>query len=330
MLRTEGHSIQLDGTETIILISPQSQHRLVIIDIGNKIPIVKSVAKPRWNFHKADWKRFSKLLDDAIRFIPPLSSNYERFVGLVIASAKKTIPRGHRDEYIPCWNEESDRLYREFLTNECQDTADKLLLSLDEARKNKWTQSVESMDFKHSSRKAWSLLRKLGSAKPPPPSKPTLDPNRIAAHMVNLSKGKTQKLFTMSIQKEYKALRSSTASNDQYSSPFSTSELNDAMKTLKGGTAAGVDEIYPEFLKNSGPNTRTWLKIFYSDILSSNNLPSPFKKSKIIALLKPHKPEDCPESYRPVALLSVSLKLLERLILNRIGPVIDRGFRSRL
>ena len=106
----------LPATRVVLKNFPQSQHRPVIIDIGNKIPIVKSVAKPRWNFHKADWKRFSKLLDDAIRFIPPLSSNYERFVGLVIASAKKTIPRGHRDEYIPCWNEESDRLYREFLT----------------------------------------------------------------------------------------------------------------------------------------------------------------------------------------------------------------------
>lgn len=313
----------LPATRVVLKNFPQSQHRPVVIDIGAKIPIVKSIPKPRWNFRRADWNKFSKRLDDAVRFIPPLPSNYDRFVGLIIASAKKTIPRGFRKEYIPCWNEDSDRLYNEFCTNESQETADELLLSLDEARKQEWASSVGNMDFKHSSRKAWCLLRKLGSAKPPPPNKPTLDPNSIAAHIVNISKAKCEKVFTRSIQNEYKVLRSTTTPNDQYSSPFTAFEINVALGAMKVGTAAGMDGIYTEFLKNSGPRTRTWLSSFYSNIMSSNQLPTAFKKSKIIALLKPHKPEELPQSYRPVSLLSVSLKLLERLILNRIGPKID-------
>ncbi|KAI5755895.1 uncharacterized protein LOC108253156 [Diaphorina citri] len=62
---------------------PHSQHRPVIIDVGIKVPLVSSVPKPRWNFQKADWKTYSKKLDDSIRFIPPISSNYRRFTKLV-------------------------------------------------------------------------------------------------------------------------------------------------------------------------------------------------------------------------------------------------------
>lgn len=70
--------------------------------------------------------------------------------------------------------------------------------------------------------------------------------------------------------------------------------------------------------------------------MDSGKLPSIFKRAKILALLKPKKPADDPKSYRPIALLSVCLKLLERLILNRIGPPIEAiipkeqaGFRPK-
>ncbi|KAJ8897529.1 hypothetical protein PR048_002876 [Dryococelus australis] len=59
-------------------------------------------------------------------------------------------------------------------------------------------------------------------------------------------------------------------------------------------------------------------------MLQSNRLPKSFKSTKIVAVQKPGKPADLPESYRPIALLSVMLKLFERLIYNRISPVIDR------
>lgn len=52
-------------------------------------------------------------------------------------------------------------------------------------------------------------------------------------------------------------------------------------------------------------------------------MPSFFKRSKIIAILKPSKPPDVPENYRPIALLSVTFKLLERIISELISHLID-------
>ena len=42
-----------------------------------------------------------------------------------------------------------------------------------------------------------------------------------------------------------------------------------------------------------------------------------------IAILKPNKPKDDPKSYRPISLLCIPYKIVERLIYNRISPVID-------
>lgn len=52
-------------------------------------------------------------------------------------------------------------------------------------------------------------------------------------------------------------------------------------------------------------------------------MPPIFKKAKIIAICKPGKPDHDADSYRPISLLGVCYKLLERLIFNRIGSIIE-------
>jgi hypothetical protein len=51
-----------------------------------------------------------------------------------------------------------------------------------------------------------------------------------------------------------------------------------------------------------------------NDVLSTANLPRSFKRSKVIFFLKPGKDGSDPAHYRPIALLGVVFKLLERLI----------------
>lgn len=77
--------------------------------------------------------------------------------------------------------------------------------------------------------------------------------------------------------------------------------------------------MYHEFIKHFGTNVKRWLCKFYSNILDSGVLPIEFKETKIIAILKPGKVNDRPESYSPIALISCCLKLLERMIYNRIS-----------
>lgn len=330
----DSEGFPLSITRKVLPAFPRSQHRPIILEVGLSIPIVTSVPRPRWNFRKANWTQFSTQLDSAIRFIPPIAQNY-RFNNLVINTAKKCVPRGYRKEYIPCWEEDADRLYAEFQETEDPEVAKELLKSLDIARKQRWIETVESIDLSHSSRQGWSLIRKLGGASKLMKTSSAMNADRVARRLVQSSKAPADKQFSRRVNRMYKALRKTTPRYSDISRQFSIVDINDAIVSVKNGKASGFDGIYPEFLTFSGPRTRLWLARFFSNVLSSNRLPPAFKKTKIIALLKPNKPEDLPDRYRPIALLSVVYKFLERLIFNRIESEIDKltpseqaGFRK--
>ena len=56
----------------------------------------------------------------------------------------------------------------------------------------------------------------------------------------------------------------------------------------------------------------------------TNSIPTRiWRKSRVVALLKPCKDPASPKSYRPISLLCHTLKLFERLILNRVAPFVD-------
>lgn len=104
---------------------------------------------------------------------------------------------------------------------------------------------------------------------------------------------------------------------------------------MKSGKAAVFDGVYGEFFKHSGPKTQTWLAMFFSDIVRSSNIPVLLKRAKIITILKPGKQGTNVSNYQSVSFLSITYKLLERLVLNRIQPEIEKilpveqaGFRK--
>ena len=68
-------------------------------------------------------------------------------------------------------------------------------------------------------------------------------------------------------------------------------ELEAAIKKLKSGKAPGRDNIRDS--------------------------------ATVVVLPKPNKPVQDPKSYRPISLLCVPFKILERLIHSRINPVVD-------
>ena len=89
-----------------------------------------------------------------------------------------------------------------------------------------------------------------------------------------------------------------------------------AFNDMKAGTSPGYDNMHPELLKHLGPYARRWLVGFFSRALNEKKLPKIWYRAKVFALAKPEKDPNLPASYRPISLLCVSYKLLERLILN--------------
>ena len=131
---------------------------------------VPSMPVKRWNFRKANWSHYIALTNKfAKTLLPPdsldVDAAYQDFCNIIKKAAKKTIPRGYRNNYIPCWDAECESLYKTFLQSPQGDdsslAATTLLAKLDRKRRDRWSEAVRSIDFSHSSRKAWSILNNL-------------------------------------------------------------------------------------------------------------------------------------------------------------------------
>ena len=73
------------------------------------------------------------------------------------------------------------------------------------------------------------------------------------------------------------------------SEEFTLHELNEAIKTLVNGKAAGIDDINAKLLKQLGSNCRKWLLKMFHACVRENNIPKVWRKAKTIAILKPGK-----------------------------------------
>lgn len=297
---------------------PKSQHRPVFLTVGTQIPTIKSLPASRWNLKKADWAGFRQSIDRNVRWVKPDLTNYERFTGIIMAAAKKHIPRGYRKDYIPAWSSECENLWREYKENGDATIGTKILQTLNEERNDRWKSLVESMDFKHSSRKAWDLLRKLNGGSLKMNTTTDVTPNQIASRLESTSKMPIDKRLIKRINRKLRKAKSRIKTSP-YGSDVTNEEVSAAITTIKPNRACGVDGIFPEFIINLGNRARKWLADFLTKCYKKPWTPKQWKFSKVRSVLKPGKPKNLVESYRPISLLCVCYKVFERIIHNRIA-----------
>ncbi|XGW24906.1 hypothetical protein V3C99_006392, partial [Haemonchus contortus] len=112
---------------------------------------------------------------------------------------------------------------------------------------------------------------------------------------------------------------------DEYIAPsVLPSEIRHAITSMKNCTAPGPDRIKPEHLKSIPPVIIKTLARLFTRYLSECKVPTSWKTSKTVLLYKKGDPDDI-GNYRPICLLSVIYKLFTRVILNRVGRILDEG-----
>ena len=107
-------------------------------------------------------------------------------------------------------------------------------------------------------------------------------------------------------------------------SAFSEEEYRKGIAALKYNKAAGKDDVMVEQLNNQGPRAHKWLQTILIKCLTENKIPKLWGQSKIFAILKSGKDSAIPKSYRPIYLLCHTYKLCERMILNRVTPLLEQ------
>ena len=104
---------------------------------------------------------------------------------------------------------------------------------------------------------------------------------------------------------------------------FSQREFTAALQHLKPGKAPGPDSICPELILHAGAALNFWLRDFLSSCLRRLKIPKIWRRALVVAIPKPAKPVGDPKSYRPISLLCVPYKILEKLIYASVEPLID-------
>ena len=117
--------------------------------------------------------------------------------------------------------------------------------------------------------------------------------------------------------------RATTPDAVNISDNFSQREFAAALQHLKPGKAPGPDSICPELILHAGAALKSWLRDFLSSCLRRLKIPKIWRRALVVAIPKPTKPVGDPKSYRPISLLCIPYKILERLIYARVEPLID-------
>lgn len=103
---------------------------------------------------------------------------------------------------------------------------------------------------------------------------------------------------------------------------FSPSEIKTFINNFPLGKSPGFDLITAEIARKLPHKAIIHLTHIFNAILRLTYIPTQWKFSIIIMFPKPNKPTENPASYRPISLLPFFSKLLEKLILKHIYPII--------
>ena len=215
--------------------------------------------------------------------LPPdsldVDAAYQDFCNIIKKAAKKTIPRRYRNNYIPCWNAECEFLYKTFLQSPQGDdsslAATALLSKLDRKQRDRWFEAVRSIDFSHSSRKAWSILNNLIGRTQHSPRHCPISADAIASQLVR--NGEYEAIDRKSSRLVYQEVsdlwRATTPDAVNISDNFSQREFAAALQHLKPDKAPGPDSICPELILHAGAALKSWLRAFFLPICTDSKFP---------------------------------------------------------
>ena len=100
-------------------------------------------------------------------------------------------------------------------------------------------------------------------------------------------------------------------------STFTKLEVQEALQSLKPGSAPGPDQISSKLLKDFNEILAIPLAIIFNKSLTTGIVPVDWKKANVTPIFKKGKKSD-PANYRPISLTSIPCKVMEKLLKERI------------
>lgn len=105
--------------------------------------------------------------------------------------------------------------------------------------------------------------------------------------------------------------------------PVTSRELKYALNRQNNGKAPGYDMLDALIIKNFCNSCHTYVKRMFTACLRHGHFPKPWKRGLVIFFRKRNKDGKTARSYRPITLLCIIGKILERIIKIRIVPNLE-------
>ncbi len=298
------------------------------------------------SFKKADWTSFADKIERTItrhqlgKSRDPQALNNDLLRGLKTASAQ--LPQGRLPTASAVCSREADDLLHEALQAKialevADDGAPACLLKDFYEKRNKAIEKIRTdrtdawkkkcSKLNPAERSDWNMFK-------PKSSKPnatlchegklyTTDraqANVLAAHFKRISTRSVNAAKPPSTRELLKKMPVQPSLPGTSVNEFSMFELDAGLRDLHTGKAAGVDEVYAEYLLHLGPQGKHLLLKVCSCSLRTGIIPSRWLQGLVVALQKAGKDPSLLGNLRPITLTSVIGKLCERLVANRLIP----------
>lgn len=226
---------------------------------------------------------------------------------------------------------EKKRIYNLWLQNKCEvnrvlyrDIKLKVKLLIRNAKDLEWKKFGDDLELagQQRNKKFWTTVKRIRNGLQKSSSGSVLDANGGLVSDQSAILGRWKEYFENLLEAQN---GDSFALNDDHEGDMRGISFNEvvfAVRKLKNGKAAGVDEIRGEFLKCSGKAGLEWLHRILNLAWRSGKVPSDWSSAIIAPIYKKGNAKDC-NNYRGISLLSIVGKLYATIIEKRVRDIVE-------
>ena len=325
-----------------------SDHLPITISIGHTIDVQGPDSRPaKWKRSGVDWEAFGQAVERRMEDLPPepdVQKRATRFTTILKEVANTHVGKSKPGKKSSSWNtptvrgliQKRNRLRRTISQNRkewieaCREASD----AIKDAKTEAWKDYLEGAGITADEKKMWQIIKGLnGTPEANSPnetiatgnggeeSDPVKKANLFARHYArvsNLHMSKDDRNLNLRFKRKLEEPTVEVEEEAKASRPITMTELCSAIARQKRKGAYGEDEIPPTFLKALESNALDELLAIFNASFESADVPRLWRNAIIIPLLKSGKSAKALASYRPVALTSCIVKVLERVIADRM------------